>query len=413
MPAVTSAAPESSRVSSMRSPERPFFPALEGGLVYLDSAATTLVPSPVIEAVCEVYRSGAGGVHRGVHRLAAASTASFEAARARFAEAVSVEPERVVFGRGTTEALNVIADGITRTRLRPGDEVLVSELCHHASLVAWQLRASRVGARVVLAPIDAHGVLTGDAIVERIGDRTRVVSLPHVSNVTGQVLDTAPIAAAARAHGALFVLDGSQAFRSLSIDVNALGCDAYVFGAHKAYGPNGVGVLVASSRLLDELPPLHGGGHMVLSVDDEAHVLAPSPAKHEAGSPNVEGVLGAARAVGYLQDARSRGASARLAALTDELVRGLRGYPFVRVLGSPDKRAGIVSFAIEGVHAHDAATFFDEDGVAVRAGRMCAHPFFASLGVDDALRVSLAVHTESSCLEALFASLERTYEALA
>lgn len=413
MSAVTSEAPEASRVGSMRSPERPFFPALEGGLVYLDSAATTLVPSPVIDAVCEVYRSGAGGVHRGVHRLAASSTASFEAARVGFAEAVSVEPGRVVFGRGTTEALNVLADGIARTKLGPGDEVLVSELCHHANLVGWQLRASRVGARVVVAPVDAHGVLTADAIVERIGARTRVVSLPHVSNVTGQVLDTEPVAAAARAHGALFVLDGAQAFRSLPIAMDELGCDAYVFGAHKAYGPNGVGVLIATARLLDELPPLHGGGHMVLSVDDEAHVLAPSPAKHEAGSPNVEGISGAARALSYLQDARMRGASARLAALTDELVRGLRGYPFVRVLGSPDRRAGIVSFAIDGVHAHDVATFFDEDGVAVRAGRMCAHPFFASLGVDEALRASLGVYTEGACLEALFASLERTYEALA
>lgn len=409
MPAVTS---EASRVSSMQSPERPFFPALEGGLVYLDSAATTLVPTPVIEAVGEVYRSGAGGVHRGVHRLAAASTASFEASRATFAKAVSVEPERVVFGRGTTEALNVIADGIARTRLGPGDDVLVSELCHHANLVGWQLRTSRVGARLVIAPVDAQGVLTVDAIVERIGERTRVVALPHVSNVTGQVLDTAPIAAAARARGALFVLDGAQAFRSLAIDVDELGCDAYVFGAHKAYGPNGVGVLIATPRLLDELPPLHGGGHMVLSVDEDGHVLAPSPAKHEAGSPNVEGVVGAARALEYLQDARTRGAAARLAELSDELVRGLRGYPFVRVLGAPDRRSGIVSFAIEGVHAHDAATFFDEDGVAVRAGRMCAHPFFASVGVDDALRASLGVYSGGACLDALFATLERTYEAL-
>jgi cysteine desulfurase / selenocysteine lyase len=391
--------------------ERSFFPALAGNLNYLDAAASTLVPSSVIEAVSSAYRDGLAGVHRGVHARASDATLKFEGARATIAQACGAQVDEIVLGRGVTEALNMLAHGLAATRLRAGDEVLVSELDHHANIVSWQLCAAKYGARVVLVPVDSHGVLHVNAVCMRIHSRTKVVALPHVANTTGAVLDTRQIAQMAHRHGALLVLDGAQAFRTLSVDVRELGCDAYVFGGHKAYGPNGVGVLVCSDALLTELPPLHGGGHMVQSV----HACLPPTfarglARHEAGTPNLEGVLGFTAAVAYRTEARGRGALAREQALTSELERGLRALPFVRVLGDPALRVGIVSFTLRDVHAHDVASFLDERGIAVRPGRMCAQPFFDRLDATDAVRVSLSVHSESADLDALFAALVAAHE---
>ena len=377
------------------SPERGAFPALQAGdgLVYLDSAATSLKPACVAEAVATAYREGTGGVHRGVFGLAARATAQFEATRAKIASFIGSSPDQIVIGRGTTEALNVVARGLCETRLGPGDEVLASELCHHASLVAFQLAAERASAKVVVAPVDARGELTNDALAAHFSKRTRVVALPHVSNVTGAVLDVSAVAQMAQSWGALFILDGAQAFPHLTIDVSSLGCDAYAFGAHKAYGPNGVGVLWGHRDLLEELPPLLGGGHMVTSVTVDGPVMAPLPARHEAGSPNVEGVLGFGAALAFLEGARTRGAHEREAALVTELVERLERLPFVEVLGPPSprtRRVALVSFVVRGAHAHDVASFLDAEGVAVRGGRMCAHPLFFRLGVNDALQIGRA-----------------------
>ncbi len=394
------------------SPERGSFPALEGGLVYLDSAATTLKPVCVAEAVALAYRQGTGGVHRGVFGIAASATIRFEETRAKIASFVGAKANEIVLGRGTTEALNVVARGLGEVRLRPDDEVLVSELCHHASLVAWQLAARRASANVVVAPIDSEGALHNDALATRLSERTRVIALPHVSNVTGAVLDVAAVAEMARSRGALFVLDGAQAFPHLDLDVSSLGCDAYAFGAHKAYGPNGVGVLWARHALLEELPPLHGGGHMVSEVTREGPTLAQVPARHEAGTPNVEGVLGFSAALEFLAAARTRGSHTREKALVAELEQRLSALPFVRILGRPTSRVALVSFAVEGAHAHDVASLLDGEGVAVRGGRMCAHPFFSRMGVSEALRASLGVHSESADIDALVSALEHAHEVL-
>lgn len=395
------------------SPERGSFPALADGLVYLDSAATTLKPECVAEAVAQAYRQGTGGVHRGVFGLAASATIRFEETRAKLASFVGAKANEIVLGRGTTEALNVVARGLGEVRLGPDDEVLVSELCHHASLVAWQLAARRASAHVVVAPVDSRGELHNDALALRLSKRTRVIALPHVSNVTGAVLDVAAVAEMARSRGALFVLDGAQAFPHLDLDVSLLGCDAYAFGAHKAYGPNGVGVLWARHALLEELPPLHGGGHMVSEVTREGPTLAQVPARHEAGTPNVEGVLGFSAALEFLAAARARGSHAREEALVAELEQRLAALPFVRILGRPTSRVALVSFAVEGAHAHDVASLLDGEGVAVRGGRMCAHPFFSRMGVSEALRASLGVHSESADIDALVAALEHAHEVLA
>jgi cysteine desulfurase / selenocysteine lyase len=391
--------------------ERSLFPALASQLVYLDAAASTLVPQSVLDAVSSVYTEGLTGVHRGVHARASSATLKFEAARSQIAYACGARADEVVIGRGTTESLNMLSHGLAATRLGPGDEVLASELDHHANIVSWQLVAAKYGARVILTPVDADGVLAQDAVLARINDRTKIVALPHVANTTGAVLDARPIAKAAHRKRAVLVLDGAQAFRTLEISVRELECDAYVFGAHKAYGPNGVGVLVGSDALLSELPPMQGGGHMVHAVHSHAPPeLAKVPACHEAGTPNLEGVLGFAAAIAYLASARRRGALAHERNLTAELERGLRSLPFVRVLGAPAQRVGIVSFAIGAVHAHDAATFLDERCIAVRPGLMCAQPFFERLGVRDALRVSLSTHSQQTELDRLFSALVSLHE---
>ncbi len=400
-------------IEGPRCPERAHFPALgEAGFVYLDAAATTLVPDAVIDVVSGVYRRGLTGVHRGVHARAAEATQAYEDARRAIGHAVGAAAEQVVLGRGTTEALNVVARGVAESQLGPGDEVLVSALDHHAHLVSWQRAAARASARLVVAPVDVQGVLAASSVVARINARTRVVALPHVSNVTGAVLDAHPIARAARAHGALFVLDGAQAAPHLRVDVRELGCDAYAFGAHKVYGPNGVGALVASEALLAALPPLHGGGHMVVSVDETSATLASGPARHEAGTANVEGALGFAAGLAFLASARARGAEARERKLLGALLEGLAALPFVRVLGAEGPRVGIVSFGVDGAHPHDVASLLDGEGVAVRAGRMCAQPFFAQVGVCDALRVSLSVHSDEADLATFFGALERAAGAL-
>lgn len=403
-----------SGAKSPRSPERDYFPALvDPKRVYLDSAATTLVPSPVIDAVLSVYREGLGGVHRGVHALAARATERFELARQSIARHVGAsEFHDVVLGRGTTEALNVLARGLSES-LREGDEVLTSELDHHANIVSWQLATARVGAVVRVVPVDAHGVLSVEAVHEHLGPRTRVLALPHVSNVTGAILDVKSITGAARARGAIVIIDGAQAVRHLPVNVTELGCHAYVFGAHKTYGPNGVGVLVAERSLLEALPPLHGGGHMVTNVASHTSTLAPSPARHEAGSPNLEGVLGLEAALEYLHGARLRGAFERERVVARAVRSRLSSMGFLRLLGCAEPSVGIVSFVTIGMHAHDVAAFLDSEGIAVRAGRMCAHPLFERLGQSHAIRVSLSAHSDTDDLDTLEEALRGAQELFA
>ncbi len=395
------------------SPERSQFPALANGLVYLDSAATALKPTCVVDAVTAVYTEGEGAAHRGTFALAARATAKIEAARGKVAALLGARDERIVFCRGVTEGLNMLARGLAES-LSPGDEIVVSELCHHASFVGFSLAAARVGATLRVAKVTPDGDLTVDAIAACISPRTKVVSLPHVSNVTGAVLDAGLVAELARRVNAIFVLDGAQAFPHLPVDVATLGCDAYVLGAHKAYGPSGVGVLHANAALLATLPPLHGGGHMVLEARADELRLAPAPARHEAGTPNLEGIAGFSAAIDLLVAARARGAIAREQALVGYLRERLEGLPFVRIVGRGRgrPRVALVSFEVEGCHPHDVATLLDEDGVAVRAGRMCAHPLFAAIGSRGALRASIALYNDSSDVDRLVAGLVRAHAVL-
>lgn len=399
------------RTVTIESPERAEFPPLERGLVYLDSAATALRPRAVVAAVSEFLLAGGGPVHRSTHRRAAAATEVVEQARVDVARFVGAHADEVVFCRGTTEALNLLARGIAEG-LGAGDEIVISEACHHASYVAFSLAASRAEATVRVVPVDARGEVSLDALESTLSHRTRVVSLPHVSNVTGALLDASRAAELVRGRGARLVLDGAQAFPHLAIDFAALGCDAYVFGAHKAYGPGGVGVLVARREWLAELPPLHGGGHMVTDVGPGRITLAAGPARHEAGTPNVEGIVGFDATLRFLRAARARGAFDREGALLEQLVARLSALPFVRVLGAPRARVAIVSFEVDQCHPHDVATLLDEDDVAVRAGRMCAHPLFAALGSRGALRASLAIYNDSADVDALVAAIVRAHEVL-
>jgi len=393
------------------SPERTSFPALSGGLVYLDSAATSLAPRAVAEAVGAVYLGGAGAAHRSTSSLAAAATSTVEGARAKIARLLDTHADCIVFTRGTTEGLTMLARGLCEP-LAPGDEVVVSEACHHASYVGFRLAAARAGVTVRVAAADTNGEITAEAVRAALSSRTRVVSLPHVSNVTGALLDAPAIAELARARGATFVLDGAQAFPHVPVSPGALGCHAYVFGAHKAYGPRGVGVLWGEPGFLDRLPPLHGGGHMVLDARTSPPRLACAPALHEAGTLNLEGIAGLAAALDVLVAARDRGAIAREHELLAHLLEALERRSFVRVLGRPRRRVALATFEVAGCHPHDVATLLDADGIAVRAGHMCAHPLFSALGSRGALRASLAIYTDSSDVDALASSLDRARDLL-
>ena len=394
------------------------FPALEAReghtpAVYLDSAATSLKPRAVIDAVAGVYLRGLGGTHRGVHRWSAAATDALEATRAELAAWLGGgSPSEVGFTRGATESLNLVATGWGASRLGPGDEVLVSGLEHHSSVLPWRRVCRATGARLVVAPLDASGTVPLEAFSRRMGHRTRVVVMTHLSNVTGAVLPVRAVASLARSLGALVVVDGAQAVAHLDVDVAALGCDFYAFSAHKMYGPDGVGVLWGRHDHLEALEPLVVGGGAVSAVHDEEVTTLPVPHRLEAGTPPLAGVVGLGAALTFL---RTRGRSARrdfAAPLRAKLVATLEATPRVRILGETQGRVGLVSFVLEGVHAHDAGSFLDRAGVAVRAGHHCAQPVMDHFGVTASLRASLGVYNTAEDLDIFTDALRQALQEL-
>ncbi|HVS03087.1 MAG TPA: SufS family cysteine desulfurase [Thermoanaerobaculia bacterium] len=377
-------------------------------LAYLDNAASAQKPEVVLAAMEGFYRTANANVHRGVHLLAERATAAYESARMRVARFLgAAEPAEVVFLRGTTEAINLVARSFARPRLEPGDEVLVTEMEHHSNIVPWQLVCAEAGARVVPVPVDDAGSLDLDAYDRLLGPRTRVVAVTHVSNALGTVNPVAEIARRAHRAGAAVVVDGAQAAPHLAVDVQALGCDFYAFSGHKAYGPMGIGALWGRGELLAAMPPFQGGGEMIRRVRFAGSEFAAPPARFEAGTPNVAGAVGLAAALDYLDALGVERIAAHERDLLGYASERLAAVPGIRLVGTAPDKAPVLSFVLDGTHAHDVGTVLDSDGVAVRAGHHCAQPLMERYGLVATTRASFALYNTRAEADALVAGVDK------
>ncbi len=380
-------------------------------LAYLDNAATTQKPERVIAAVADCYRHSYANVSRGVHSLAERATDAFERARGTVAGfLVASGAEEIVFVRGTTEAINLVAASWGRANVGPGDEILLTELEHHANLIPWQRLCAEKGARLVVVPIDERGEVSLEDFAARLSSRTRLCAVAHVSNVLGTVLPVAKMAEAAHAVGALLLVDGAQAAPHVDLDVQKLGCDFYAFSGHKVYGPSGVGVLWARREILAAMPPWQTGGGIVTTVTFDGAEFVDPPSRFEPGTLNLEGVIGLAAALDYLCGLGREEVAAWESSLVDYALAALSEMAGLRLLGSPRERASAISFVLPGVHPHDVGTILDAQGIAVRVGHLCAQPLMARLGISSAVRASFGLYNTRAEIDALVAGLHQVRE---
>lgn len=382
-------------------------------LVYLDNAATTQKPRAVIAAVNRFYERDCANVHRGVHALSQRATVAYESARTAVKAHLGARDSReIVFTRGTTEAVNLVAQSFVRPRLSPGDRILITAMEHHSNIVPWQLLAGQTGAVLDVAPIDDRGQLILDELEARITDRTRILGIVHVSNALGTVNPVAEVVRMAHARGVPVLVDGAQAVPHMKVDVSELGCDFYAFSGHKTYGPTGIGALWGRREHLLEMVPYQGGGDMILSVTFESTQYAEPPHRFEAGTPNIEGAIGLATALGYLGSAGLDAVAAHEARLLEEAAEAVLGIPGVRLIGEADRRAGALSFVMDGIHPHDVGTILDSEGVAVRAGHHCAQPVMLRFGVSATVRASFGLYNTREEIGALVRGLHTVREVL-
>ena len=383
-------------------------------LVYFDNANTSQKPESVIEAVDRHYREHNANVSRSVHLLGDEATAAYEGARdalARFIHAPS--RDEVILTSGTTQAINLVAYSYALPRLGPGDEILVTQMEHHANIVPWQLVAERTGARVVPAPINEAGELLVDEFVARLSPRVKLAAVAHVSNVLGTVNPVAQLARECRRHGVPLLVDGSQAAPHLAINVRALGCDFYALTGHKLFGPTGTGLLWAKRAHLEAMPPFFGGGEMIREVRFDGTTFADPPHRFEAGTPNIAGFVGLGAAIDYLEATGFGRIAEREHELLEHAQAALRGVPGLRIFGEAPGKAPVISFLVDGAHAHDLATLLDHEGIAVRSGHHCAHPLMQFYGVPATLRASLAFYNTHEEIDRFVSALVRVRGLLA
>jgi cysteine desulfurase/selenocysteine lyase len=382
------------------------FPAIPEGWAYLDTAATAQKPYPVIEAITRAYAQDYATVHRGVYRRSASMTTAFEAARERVAQFISSSSaNEIIFVRGATEGINLVSQSWGRSQLQPGDRIMLSQLEHHSNIVPWQLLKDRdIG--IDVAPLTSDGRIDLDAMAGMLTRRHKMVALAHVSNVLGSVLDVRRAADLAHKVGALLLVDGCQAVPRMAVDVQALGCDFYVFSAHKLYGPTGIGVLWGKAEHLELMPPVQGGGAMIDRVTFANTTYAPPPARFEAGTPHIVGALGLHAAIDYVESIGLDAIAEHEFALVRTTRQALSTLNSVRLFG-PEDSAGIVSFDVQGVHPHDVGTILDESQVAIRAGHHCAQPLMEHLGVEATARASFGVYNGNRDVDALVQGIER------
>ncbi len=362
-------------------------------LVYLDNAATTQKPRAVIDAISRYYLADNANIHRGVHLLSERATSAYEGARTIVRAFLNARESReIVFVRGTTEAINLVAQAYARPLLRPGDEIVVSVLEHHSNFVPWKMACEATGAVLRAVPMTDAGELRMDEYEKLLGGRTRLVALGHVSNALGTINPAADIVRIAHARGIPVLLDGAQAVPHMTVDVTALDCDFYAFSGHKLFGPTGIGVLYGKAELMDRMPPWQGGGDMISSVTLDEVRYNTLPAKFEAGTPDIAGAIGLAAAIEYLNGIDMEAASAHEAALTRYAEERLSEFDDVTLIGRAARKAGIVSFVMKSAHPHDIGTILDREGVAIRTGHHCCQPLMHRLGVPATARASLAFY---------------------
>jgi len=383
-------------------------------LIYLDNAATTQKPKPVIDAVDRFYRFDSSNVHRAVHVLSDRATKAYEGARTTVKQYLNARSEReIIFVRGTTEAINLVMNSFVRPRAKAGDEILISALEHHSNIVPWQLLAEQTGSRLVVAPIDDRGELILEEFERRLGPRTALVAVAHISNALGSIMPVHEIVQMAHARGVPVLIDGAQAIAHLHVDVRELDCDFYAFSGHKVFGPTGIGVLYGRESLLEQMPPYQGGGDMIRSVTFEKTIYNELPYKFEAGTPHIAGAIGLGAALDYVSRVGLVRAAAHERELLDYGTALLGAVPGLRLIGTAREKVGVLSFVLDGVHPHDVGTVLDRDGIAVRTGHHCAQPVMDRFGVPATTRASLALYNSKAELDALAHGIRRVQKLFA
>jgi cysteine desulfurase/selenocysteine lyase len=380
-------------------------------LVYFDTAASAQRPLAVINAVDDFYRMHNANVHRGVHTLSQEATDLYEIARRDLARFINAQNEReVIFTRGTTESINLVAQSFLRPRLGPGDEILISYMEHHSNIVPWQMLCELTGASLKVVPINDRGELELDALESMLSERVKFLAVVHVSNALGTVNPVKNICQLARRFEIPVLVDGAQALPHQHVDVQALGCDFYCLSGHKMYGPTGIGALWAREETLEEMPPWQGGGEMILQVTFEKTTYNELPAKFEAGTPNIAGGVGLGAAVGYLSGLGMDAISAHENRLLDYATRQLSVFDDLRIIGTAQKKAGVISFTFGEIHPHDLGTIIDHHGVAIRTGHHCAMPVMQFFKVPATARVSFGLYNTEQEIDILVDALEKTRE---
>ena len=380
-------------------------------LVYLDNAATTQKPTAVIDAICDYYRNYNSNIHRGVHTLSQKATEAYELARAKLMTFLGAEsPSEIIFLRGATEGVNLVSQAWLRPLLEPGDEIILSEMEHHSNIVPWQLLREQAGAVLRVAPIREHGEVDLQGYEDLFSDRTRFVSLTHVSNALGTINPIRQMVASARERGVPVLVDGAQAAAHQAISMEELGCDFYAVSGHKMYGPTGIGALYGRRSLLEKMPPYHGGGEMILSVSFDETIYNDLPYKFEAGTPNIAGAIGLGAAVDYMENIGLDAIAAHEQDLLEYATAEASAIDGLRIIGQAAEKAGILSFNLGDVHPHDVGTILDQEGIAVRAGHHCAQPVLERLGVQATVRASFALYNTRSEIDRLVEGIGKVEE---
>jgi cysteine desulfurase/selenocysteine lyase len=380
-------------------------------LVYLDNAATTQKPLAVLDAIQRFYVSECSNVHRGLHLLSERATEDYESARTRIQHFLgAIQSREIIFVRGSTEGINLVASSYGRLQVGAGDEVLITAMEHHSNIVPWQMLCEERRAKLRVVPIDDAGNLLMDEFEKLLSPRTRIVAVAHVSNALGTINPVRQIVKLAHERGIPVLIDGAQAVAHMPVNVRELDCDFYVFSGHKAFGPTGIGVLYGKAGLLEKMPPYQGGGDMIRSVTFERTTYNDLPYKFEAGTPHIDGVIGLGAAIDYLGSVGLRNAAEYEHELLRYATESLEGVPGLRLIGTAREKAGVLSFVLEGVHPHDIGTILDRDGIAIRAGHHCAQPVMERFGVPATARASLALYNTREEIDALVCGIHKVKE---
>ena len=380
-------------------------------LVYFDNAATTHKPQGVLAALASYYATENSNIHRGVHHLSQRATFSFERARGRVHMFLNTnDASEVIFVRGTTEAINLVAQSYGRANVNAGDEIVISHMEHHSNIVPWQLLCEEKNARLRVIPVDDEGELDIDAFVRLLSHRTRIVAVTHASNVLGTVNPIRQIVESAHAHGVPVFVDGAQAVPHIPVDVQELGCDFYAFSGHKFFGPTGIGVLYGKHALLEAMPPYEAGGSMIQSVSFDGTTFAPPPTRFEAGTPNIAGAIGLEAAIDYFDAVGAEQIHQHEVALLDYAIEQLSAVDGLRIIGNARHKVGVISFVMESAHPHDIGTILDTEGVAIRTGHHCAQPLMERFNVAATARASLAFYNTHEEVDELIKALGKVTE---